>query len=268
MKIWYIYDILNIRYRYDISYFGLVVRPGSTKRRVRHPPFLLWRVMKELSIFVDESGDLGEYDFRAPYYIISLVLHDQDYNMNSELTILEESLANIGWKNHCIHAGPIIRSEEEYRGYDIADRQKIFKRMISFVRHLDIRFKSIFIEKKNVENSVEAIGRLSKQLAIFIRENMNFFYEYDVVKVYYDNGQVEVTRILSSVFNALLENVEFRKVIPADYRLFQVADLICTLKLVELKAEAHILSKSEKYFFENERILKKNYIKPLRNKEM
>ena len=56
-----------------------------------------------------------------------------------------------------------------------------------------------------MNDSVEATGKLSKQLAAFIRENMNFFYSYDVVKVYYDNGQVEVTRILSSVFNALLE---------------------------------------------------------------
>lgn len=98
---------------------------------------------------------------------------------------------------------------------------------------------------------------------INIREN-----SFDVVKIYYDNGQVEVTRILSSVFNALLENVEFKKVIPADYRLFQVADLICTLKLTELKANRHLLSKSEIYFFENERTLKKNYLKPLRKKEM
>ncbi|MGN1275914.1 MAG: DUF3800 domain-containing protein, partial [Floccifex sp.] len=180
--------------------------------------------MKELSIFVDESGDLGEYDYHAPYYIISLVFHDQDYNMEKELIALEESLSNLGWFNHCVHAGPVIRSEEDYKGYSLADRQKILKRMMSFVRHLDIRFKSIFIEKKHLEDSVEATGKLSKQLAAFIRENMEFFYSYDVVKVYYDNGQVEVTRILSSVFNAFLENVQFRKVMPADYRLFQVAD--------------------------------------------
>lgn len=79
---------------------------------------------------------------------------------------------------------------------------------------------------------------------------------------------MEVTRILSSVFNALLENVEFRKVIPADYRLFQVADLICTLKLTELKMENHLLSKSETCFFNDERTLKKNYLKPLSKKEL
>jgi hypothetical protein len=58
-------------------------------------------------------------------------------------------------------------------------------------------------------------------------------------------------------------NVEFKKVCPADYRLFQVADLACTLKLVELKLENHTISKSELNYFETERILKKNYLKPL-----
>lgn len=37
--------------------------------------------MKELSIFVEESGDFGEYNHRTPYYIISMVLHDQDVDI-------------------------------------------------------------------------------------------------------------------------------------------------------------------------------------------
>lgn len=153
--------------------------------------------MKELSIFVDESGDFGEYDYHAPYYIISLVLHDQDVAMLSELNAIENELRIIGWENHCVHAGPVIRSEEEYRGFDLADRQ----------------------------------------------------------------------RILSSVFNALLENVEFRKVMPADYRLFQVADIICTLKLVELKMKNHILSKSELYFSKMSVHLRRIILNPWRKKK-
>ena len=90
----------------------------------------------------------------------------------------------------------------------------------------------------------------------------------DSIKVYYDNGQIELTRIISSVFNTLLEDVTFRKVIPSDYRLFQVADLICTMKLIELKLEANALSKSELLFFGDERTLKKNYLKPLSEKQL
>lgn len=224
--------------------------------------------MKELSIFVDESGDLGEYDYHAPFYIISMVLHEQSIAINEDIRKLEEELSYIGWSKHCVHAGPLIRSEEEYRGYSIKERRKIIMKVMSFIRHLDIHFKSIYIEKKHIEDTIEATGKLSKQLAMFIRDNIDFFYSFDVVKVYYDNGQVEVTRVLSSVFNALLENIEFRKVIPADYRLFQVADLICTLKLTELKMERKILSKSDICFFGNERTIRKNYLKPLAKKEI
>lgn len=224
--------------------------------------------MKELSIFVDESGDFGEYNYHAPYYIISMVLHDQTINITHDLKILETELRNIGWPNHCVHAGPVIRSEEEYRGCSLLDRQKILMKMMTFIRHIDVQFKSLYIEKKHIQDTVEATGKLSKQLATFIRDNYEFFCSYDTVKIYYDNGQIEVTRILSSVFNALLENVAFRKVLPADYRLFQVADLICTLKLSELKMTNHLLSKSEIYFFNDQRTLRKNYLKPLAKKEL
>ena len=33
--------------------------------------------MKELSIFVDESGDFGEYEKHAPYYIVTMVFHSK-----------------------------------------------------------------------------------------------------------------------------------------------------------------------------------------------
>ncbi|MCI6703500.1 MAG: hypothetical protein SOU06_05655 [Bulleidia sp.] len=52
--------------------------------------------MKELSVFVDESGDFGEYDYHSPFYIISLVFHDQVYDISSDLAHLENSLNNIG----------------------------------------------------------------------------------------------------------------------------------------------------------------------------
>lgn len=147
--------------------------------------------------------------------------------------------------------------------------EPLFPVIFALAKKLNVQ---LFIATHSIE-AIDAIleyGKYedSKQLAAFIRDNYQFFCGYDVVKVYYDNGQVEVTRILSSVFNALLENVEFRKVMPADYRLFQVADLICTLKLTELKMENHQLSKSEVFFFNDERTLKKNYLKPLSKKEL
>ena len=36
---------------------------------------------KILSCFIDEAGDFGEYDYHSPYYIVSVVLHEQSHHI-------------------------------------------------------------------------------------------------------------------------------------------------------------------------------------------
>lgn len=223
--------------------------------------------MSELSIFIDESGDFGEYSHHSPYYIITMVFHNQDASIETAVQHLEQELTYIGLKNHCVHTGPIIRKEEDYIFMDIKERRRIFNKMIAFIRQVDIKYKCFYIEKKHITDIVESTGKLSKQISSFIRDHYKVFLGFDDVKVYYDNGQVEVSKILSSVFNALLPKIEFRKVIPSEYKLFQAADLLCTLNLIKLKLDNNLLSKSELIFFGNIRDLKKNYLKPILQKE-
>ncbi len=174
---------------------------------------------------------------------------------------LERELSNIGLENHCIHTGPIIRKEEEYSEMDYLERRKIFNKMVTFMRQSGVKYKSFYIEKKHIEDIVEATGKLSKLISIFIREHYDFLLSFDLVKIYYDNGQVELNKILSTLFNAFLPRVEFRKVKPSDYRLFQVADMICTFELLKLKIKNHTFSKSEQKFFGSVNDLKRNYLK-------
>lgn len=223
--------------------------------------------MKELSVFIDESGDFGEYDYHSPYYIIAMVFHNQEENIQSAVSKLNQELSYLNLNNLCIHTGPIIRKEEIYTNLSIDERRRVFNKMVAFIRQIDIRYKCFYIEKKQFPDVVDATGRLSKQISQFIREHYASFLSFDDVKIYYDNGQVEVSKILSSVFNALLPNPIFRKVMPSEYKLFQVADLFCTLELVKLKMENNTFSRSEKMFFGSIRDLKKNYIKPLSKKE-
>ena len=222
--------------------------------------------MKELSIFVDESGDFGDYAEHSSYSIVSLVMHAQAADISQEILKLEEKLANLGYPEHCMHSGPIIRNEQEYRKDTLLNRQKLLKTLMTFFRRIDVSCKTIYIEKKHISDPLEATAKLSKQLSRFIRENYKFFISFDIVKIYYDNGQIEVSKLLSSVFNALLENIEFKRVYPSDYRLFQVADLVCSLRLLEIKLEHHELSQAERLFFETERNIKKNYLKTLSDK--
>lgn len=224
--------------------------------------------MKELSIFIDESGDFGEYDFRSPYYIITMVFHNQEISIEKELSKLEKDLSSIGFPKHTVHAGPIVRGEYEYRNYDRDTRIKILSRMMSFINKANIKLQTFYVFKKEISDNIALTGRLSKKIADFIKNHYDSFLRFDVVKIYYDNGQIEITKILSSVFNSLLSNVEFRKVMPSDYRLFQVADIICTIKLTDLKAQDKRLSRSEREFFDNERSFKKNYLKQILKKQL
>lgn len=234
---------------------------------VPHLFLLSWRVMSELSIFIDESGDFGEYQPIAPYYIVTMVFHDQSKDINDCLVSLEHELAYLGYPQHCLHAGPIIRMESEFKYEDIVVRRKILMKMMGFVRKTKIKFKSFYIEKRNVEDITDATGKLSKQIGEWVKNNYEMLLSYDIVKIYYDNGQVELSRILASVFNVLLPSVVTKKVVPSDYRLFQAADFICTMKLSELKLEKHTLSIQEQRFFGGEDGLSKNYLKDLKKYE-
>ena len=223
--------------------------------------------MKELSIFIDESGDFGEYSPHSPFYIITMVFHDQSVSISDSISKLDNELDFIGLEPHCIHTGPIIRKEENYRDLSIPERRRIFNKMVAFIRQIDISYKCFYIEKKHIRDEVEATGKLSRQISVFIRNHYSEFAEFSAVKIYYDNGQVEVNKILSSVFNAMLPAVEFKRVVPSEYKLFQVADLLCTMELISLKAESGSLSKSELAFFGNLRDFRKNYMKHLAKKE-
>lgn len=223
--------------------------------------------MKEISIFIDESGDFGEYSFHSPYYIITMVFHNQEAAIQENIRHLNIELSHLGLENLCIHTGPIIRKEEIYKEMDVIERRRIFNKMMAFIRSINVQYKCFYIEKKHIEDSVEATGKLSKQISQFIRNHYNEFLSFDVVKIYYDNGQIQVSRLLSSVFNALLQNPIFKKVMPNNYKLFQVADFICTMKLISLKIESNNISHSEMTFFGNLRDLKQNYLKALKKKE-
>lgn len=220
--------------------------------------------MKELSIFVDESGDFGKYAKHSPYYIVSIVAHDQSNPIENEVAALEEQLSYLNYPNHCIHTGPIIRMEYEYLFEDIKVRRKLLFRMMAFIRRTNIKFKCFYIEKRHISDQVEASVKLSTQLKNWVNNNYEYLLSFDVVKIYYDNGQSELSQILSSIFTVLLPSVEPKRVRPSDYRLFQVADFVCTMKLLELKMGTHSLSKSELFFFGGEDSLKKEFLDKLK----
>lgn len=223
--------------------------------------------MKELSIFIDESGDFGEYERHSPFYIVTMLFHDQSHSISDQTVRLDRELSLMGLSGLCIHTGPIIRREEVYTNMEISDRRRILNKMVAFFRSVDIRYKCFIVEKRHVSDIVQMSSQLSKSISGFIRNHFDEFMVYDNVKLYYDNGQIELSKILATVVSAFLPNAVFKRVMPENYKLFQVADLICTMELIRHKLEIGIFSKSEEQFFGNERDLKRNYIRHIEKKE-
>ena len=224
--------------------------------------------MKELSIFVDESGDFGEYEQHAPYYIISMVFHDQSNDISSNINTLNNTLKQIGYGDEqAIHTEPLIRREPPYQYFQPNERRAIFSKLYYFTLNCDIKYKSFVFRKAEYENGFKLEARMARDLSQFIRENLEYFQSFEKVILYYDNGQHELNRILNTVLATQLADYDVRKVIPNEYRLFQVADLICTLELLKTKIEHGKISNSEERIFHSKRDLKKDFLKGIQKKE-
>jgi len=222
--------------------------------------------VKELSVFIDESGDFGQYELHSPFYIVSLVFHDQSINITENINHLNDKIRNSGLPDSPVHAGPIIRREYEFKYLSPLERKRIFNILYNFARTTDITYQSIIVEKKQLIEKIDLNIKITRQLSSFLRDNFKTFSQYDRVVVYYDFGQMELTNILVTVFSALLNNVEFKKVVPSNYKLFQAADMLCTLELLALKSEKKMLSKSELVFFKSSKELKKSYLEEIQKK--
>lgn len=222
---------------------------------------------KELSIFIDESGDFGSYNKESPFYLVTFVFHNQDINIKDNIYSINESLKYYSPLTIPIHSGPIIRGEEDYRNEQLKKRIKIFQSFFKFILNLDISYKTFIINKKDYTSKVEMSEALGKLISNFLSDNKDYFLSYKNIKIYYDNGQNELTSRLAFIFSSSLNNYEFKKVKPIDYRLFQVADMICTIELIKTKLLYNEFSKAEKSFFKDKRTFNKNYIKPLKDKD-
>lgn len=222
-----------------------------------------------LSVFIDESGDFGEYNYHSPYYMVSMVLHEQKNDLSNEIRFLDKRISELGFPIHTIHAGPLIRREDFYFRYsDFEKRKSLFNAMYQFTRKCNIRYISPYIRKSECSDFLQMKAKLSKAILMELNRNFEYFNSFDKIIIYYDNGQNELTKILTSVFNILFSNVEFRKVSPSEYKLFQAADMICTLELLALKAEHNQFTKSEREFFTSERDFKKCRLKEIRKKRI
>lgn len=224
--------------------------------------------MKELSVFIDESGDFGEARERPAYYLVTFVFHDQADEIDRQVKKLEKSIKDAGYEVEYIHTGPVIRREEVFERYSLDDRRKLLYKMLNFVNACPVSHLTVVIDRKEAVDKMALSVRLQKAIGTVMAMHQDFFMRYDKIIVYYDNGQHELGSILREVFLEQFSEVEFRKAEPQRYRLLQAADFICTMELLRLKRNEKRLSKSEEKFFYKPQELKKTFFKSIDRKKL
>ena len=218
---------------------------------------------------MDESGSFESDEESSRYYLVCMLLHDQACDLTEWIGNLERSLfeSRLGPK-HCVHVGPLIRREGEYAEMRREVRQMIFRRMMAFVRKAEISYCCFKIDKHFNNGDSAVHDKLLQDISRFLIRHSDHLNSFDKLKVYYDNGQRQVTDLLKEAFSMFSAITEFvPDVKPDNYRLFQAADLICTLELVATKLEAGSqMTISERRFFGDEREFKRDILRVVRRK--
>ena len=224
-----------------------------------------------LSVFVDESGKFQYPDACSRFYIVGMVLHDQNRDVSELFGKLDADWRKMGLVNFCFHAGPLVRGEKGYRYMLREQRAAIFARMMIFARQMAFSYHCLLVDKKYVTSVVQIVEQLRIQLGEFLDSGAINPDAFDTLKIYYDCGQAPITKLLHDTFAEKLgEKVEFAQdVRPGSYKLFQLADLICTIKLTESKlAYGEPLTVDERRIFRGPRIFKHDILRGIKRKEI
>ena len=223
--------------------------------------------INELSIFIDESGDMAGL---SRYYLLTIVMHDQSKDVSEKIACYEESLANRNLPNFPFHSEPLLNGRGDYANLPIEIRKKLFYSFNVLVQRLPISYEVFVYKRSEVSKPCELLSRMSHDLKDFLLEHLEFFQKYDVIKVYYDNGQSVVKKALEESLNSILSKgvVHHRKTSMTDYRLEQVADYLCTIELAAVKYDAHEDGGTYNKFFGSVGAFKKNWLKQARRKHI
>ena len=221
-----------------------------------------------VSCFIDEAGDFGDYEYYSPYYIVAVVIHDQSKSIKQDIDGLEKYLSTLGFGKHALHTAPLIRRESDYADLLMEERRKLFNLLFRFARKLPVQFFTAVVRKSECRNTDELEARITKAIKSELKKHEGFWHSYDKIIIYYDNGQKSLKRILNVLFNSMFSNVEVRKVSPVDYKLFQVADLVCTLEHIKRKIDLGQFSKTEAEFFSSRHDFKRDYWRKIDQQRM
>ena len=101
--------------------------------------------MRELSIFVDESGSDGLSD---RHYLLTVVMHDQSESIANSIAAYEGALRAKGLPDIPFHASPPMNGKDQYSGLDLRTRKMMLGSFRVFFRHMPVKLNRYFTRVK------------------------------------------------------------------------------------------------------------------------
>ena len=221
--------------------------------------------MRELSIFVDESGSDGLSD---RHYLLTVVMHDQSESIADSIAAYEGAFRAKGLPDMPFHASPLMNGKDQYSGLDLRTRKMLLGSFRVFFRHMPVKYHTFAYATKQFASLDKLAGTMRRDLVNFLFDNLAELQSYDMVKVYYDNGQQTVKYAVHRAVHMCLSSnaAVYRNAMPKDYYMSQVADYVCGIELAALRYERHADSPTDHRFFGDRRSFTKNYLKKIRRK--
>jgi hypothetical protein len=219
--------------------------------------------MRELSVFVDESGEYGR---ESKYYLVTLVFHDQAEDVLDIIGRYERSLLLADLPNIPFHASPLMNGHDDYCDMAMATRKRLLASFYVMLQSMPVRYRTLSYVKSAIGDEATLESRLSRDITALLVDGLSYFQSFDRVKIYYDGGQRVVSKALRESFERVLsrEAVVFRPAGATEYRLSQVADFICAIELSAIKYVANEQTSTDEKVFGGVGAFKRNYLKKVR----
>lgn len=134
---------------------------------------------------------------------------------------------------------PLMHGNESYKAMDTRMRSRLLAGFASFANKCPITYATFSYQRDRFTNDETMFARMRRDLVLFLFDTLQSFQEYDAVKIYYDDGQNEVTNVLHAAFGYVLgaQAVIYKECDPRHFRLQQIADYICEIELARINTK-------------------------------
>ena len=128
--------------------------------------------MRELSVFVDESGSPGA---GAKYYLLALIFHDQESDLTGPIATYQQVLADRGLPDIPLHMGPLTHANNPYDHLTAKERMRLLTSFGDFAWHVPFFYHVFSYQKDHFASDGVLESKMKRDVVeyLWLFENAN-----------------------------------------------------------------------------------------------